>query len=379
MTAGSDDRTPVTLVSGTLGAGKTTLVNRVLRNEAGYEVAVLVNDMGEVNVDAQLVAGDADGDVVDLTNGCICCRLNDDLADEVVRLADDREFDCLLVEASGISEPYPVAKTFLEDDRVSDRYRLDTLVSVLDAYGFWKEFDPETNRPDASDAGGRELAQVLVDQVEFCDVLLLNKCDLVPDDALDEVEDVVRELQPRAELHRTTHADVSPETVLDTGLFDFDAVRRSAGWKRHLAERHDHADGDHDDHTGGDHADHDHADGESHGVSSFCYETTRPFHPERFDAWIDEWPSGVYRAKGFFLLATRPETVMGLNRAGPSVTAGPIGEWRAEDDPATRLVFIGTELDEAAIREQLDGCLLTDEEATEETDAAAFSDPFPTA
>jgi G3E family GTPase len=378
MTVGSDDRTPVTLVSGTLGAGKTTLVNRVLRNEAGYEVAVLVNDMGEVNVDAQLVAGDADGDVVDLTNGCICCRLNDDLADEVVRLADEREFDCLLVEASGISEPYPVAKTFLEDDRVSDRYRLDTLVSVLDAYGFWKEFDPATNRPDAGDAGGRELAQVLVDQVEFCDVLLLNKCDLVPDDALDEVEDVVRELQPRAGLHRTTHADVSPETVLDTGLFDFDAVRRSAGWKRHLAEGHDRADEGHD-HTAGDHAGHDHAD-ESHGVSSFCYETTRPFHPERFDAWIDEWPSGVYRAKGFFLLATRPETVMGLNRAGPAVTAGPIGEWRPDDEPATRLVFIGAEVDEAAIRERLDDCLLTDEEASEETDAAAaLSDPFPTA
>ncbi|RYJ13845.1 GTP-binding protein [Halogeometricum borinquense] len=363
MTAGSDDTRPVTLVSGTLGAGKTTLVNRILQNQAGYDVAVLVNDMGEINVDAELVAGSTDEDVIDLTNGCICCRLRDDLTDEVVRLADERAFDCLLVEASGVSEPFPIAKTFLEEDEVTDRYRLDTMVSVLDAYGFWKEFDPETTRPDGRHPGGRELANVLVDQVEFCDVLLLNKCDLVPDDAIDEVEAVARELQPRASLYRTTYADVSPETVLDTGLFDFDAVRRSAGWKRQLA-------GEHED-------SHDRADGEGdHGVSSFCYESTRPFHPERFNTWIDEWPSGVYRAKGFFLLPTRSETVMGLNRAGPSVTAGPIGEWRADDEPATRLVFIGTDVDEAAIREQLADCLLTDEEMA---DADAFSDPFPTA
>ncbi|SFR68757.1 CobW family GTP-binding protein [Halogeometricum limi] len=361
MTAGSAETIPVTIVSGTLGAGKTTLVNRILENDAGYDVAVLVNDMGEVNVDAELVAGSTDDDVIDLTNGCICCRLQDDLASEVTRLADERVFDCLLVEASGISEPFPIARTFVENDAVAERYRLDTMVSVLDAYGFWKEFDPETNRPTEQAAGGRELADVLVDQVEFCDVLLLNKCDLVPHDELDGVESVVREMQPRAGIHRTTHADVPAETVLDTNLFDFDAIRRSAGWKRRLAE---------------DHHGHDHDHGNAHGVSSFCYETTRPFHPERFEAWMDEWPPGVYRAKGFFLLSTRPETVMGLNRAGPSVTAGPIGRWQPDDEPTTRLVFIGAELDEEAIREQLDACLVEDgaEVPTEE-----LSDPFPTA
>ncbi|MDS0292709.1 CobW family GTP-binding protein [Halogeometricum luteum] len=364
MTLGDGDEIPVTIVSGTLGAGKTTLVNHVLEKQTDRDVAVLVNDMGEVNVDARLVAG-ADEDVIELTNGCVCCRLKDDLATEVVRLAEERSFDCLVVEASGISEPLPIARTFLEDEAVSEHYRLDTMVSVLDAYGFWKEFDPETENPSETEEGGRELADVLVDQVEFCDVLLLNKCDLVPDDALEDIEAVVRELQPRAGLHRTTRSDVAPETVLDTGLFDFDAVRRSAGWKRHLAESHDHGDHDH---------------GNAHGVSSFCYESERPFHPERFEAWMDEWPSGVYRAKGFFLLSTRPETVMGLNRAGPSVTAGPIGQWRDDDDPATRLVFIGTDLEEGAIREELDACLCTDEEmANADAGESAVSDPFPRA
>ncbi|ELZ34551.1 GTPase [Halogeometricum pallidum JCM 14848] len=369
MTLG-DGEIPVTIVSGTLGAGKTTLVNRVLEEQTDHDVAVLVNDMGEVNVDARLVAGSDDGDVIELTNGCVCCRLRDDLTTEVVRLAEERTFDCLLVEASGISEPLPIARTFLEDEAVAERYRLDTMVSVLDAYGFWREFDPETERPREDADAGRELADVLVDQAEFCDVLLLNKCDLVPDDALETIEGIVRELQPRADLHRTTRADVAPEAVLDTGLFDFDAVKRSAGWKQRLAEAHDEED----------HEDHDHHEGNDHGVSSFCYESERPFHPERFEAWMDEWPSGVYRAKGFFLLSTRPETVMGLNRAGPSVTAGPIGQWRDDDDPATRLVFIGTDIEEEAIRAQLDGCLCTDEEmADADADGNAVSDPFPRA
>ncbi|SFG78059.1 GTPase, G3E family [Halopelagius inordinatus] len=371
-----DDRIPVTLVSGTLGAGKTTLVNNVLRNAGEYDVAVLVNDMGEVNIDAELIAGSADDDVIDLTNGCICCQLQGDLVSEVNRLARERSFDVLLVEASGISDPVPVARTFLGDTADGEdptaHYRLDTVVSVVDAYGFWKEFDPDAERPAELDAPGRTLADVLVDQVEFCDVLVLNKCDLVPDDELDEMERVVRELQPRATVYRETYADVSPDAVLATGLFDYEEVSRSSGWKRRLRE----GDGDEghggESHEGHDHADHDHA--AAHGVTSFLYESDRPFHPGRLDDYLTEWPDGVVRAKGFFRLATRPETVMGLNRAGPSVTAGPIGRWGEGDDRRTRLVFIGRDVPEESVRSALDDCLTTEAELE---DAGELSDPFP--
>nr|WP_217629002.1 GTP-binding protein [Halopelagius longus] len=378
-----DDRIPVTLVGGTLGAGKTTLVNNVLRNAGAHDVAVLVNDMGEVNIDAELIAGSADDDVIDLTNGCICCQLQGDLVAAVNRLARERSFDYLLVEASGISDPVPVARTFLgetegEEDP-TDYYRLDTVVSVVDAYGFWKEFDPEAERPDGSDAPGRTLADVLVDQVEFCDVLVLNKCDLVPDEELDEVERVVRELQPRATVYRETYADVSPEAVLGTGLFDYEEVSRAAGWKRRMREGDGRRGGGGDEERHDGHEEHDHADGEhdhaaAHGVTSFLYESDRPFHPERLDDYLEAWPDGVVRAKGFFRLATRPETVMGLNRAGPSVTAGPIGRWNEDDDRRTRLVFIGTDVPEASVRSALDDCLATDAELE---DAEGLSDPFP--
>lgn len=388
MTHKEDGRIPVTLVSGTLGAGKTTLVNNVLRDPGGRDVAVVVNDMGEVNVDAELIAGSTEGDVIDLTNGCICCRLRGDLVEEVNRLAEERSFDYLLIEASGISDPIPVARTFLgrTDDEAdpTEYYRLDTVVSVIDAYGFWKEFDPEAARPAESDAPGRTLADAFVDQVEFCDVLVLNKCDLVPDDELDELERVIRELQPHATIYRETYADVSPNAVLGTGLFDYEEVSRSTGWKRRLREGRGEGggvDGDGHGEDGNDHADHDHGEGdhhhdyaELHGVTSFVYESERPFHPARLDDYLTEWPDGVVRAKGFFKLATRPETVMGLNRAGPSVTAGPIGRWGPEDDRRTRLVFIGTDVPEPSIRDALDDCLATDAELD---GAAELSDPFP--
>ncbi|MFC6726363.1 CobW family GTP-binding protein, partial [Halobium palmae] len=228
---GHDDRIPVTVVSGYLGAGKTTLVNRLLRNPGGREIAVVVNDMGEVNIDAELVAREAGEDgVIDLANGCICCRLQDDLVTEVDRLAERRSFDYLLVEASGISEPVPIARAFVEGTEESDvdpteRFRLDTTVSVVDAYGFWKEFDAGASLPADHDPE-RPLADVLVEGIEFCDVLLLNKCDLVPAETLDEIEGFVRELGPRARLHRTTHSDVDPGAVLGTGRFDFEAAMR---------------------------------------------------------------------------------------------------------------------------------------------------------
>ncbi|WP_049893417.1 CobW family GTP-binding protein [Halogranum rubrum] len=371
------DQIPVTLVSGYLGSGKTTLVNHVLNDPQGHDVAVIVNDMGEVNIDAELIA-DSSGDdgVVDLSNGCICCRLQSDLLTEAKRLAETRSFDYLLVEASGISEPIPVAQVFTvgsdeSDVDPADYFRLDTTVSVVDAYGFWKEFDVDEGLPDRMRTPDRPLADVLVDSIEFCDVLLLNKCDMVPDDELARIEAVVRELQPRAEIIRTEYSAVDPSLVLGTGRFDFEQARREVGWKRHLADSHSHGaeSASHDEHD-----DHDHlSTAERHGISSTVYRQQRPFHPERLQAWFDDWSGDIVRAKGFFSLAGRPDTVMGFSQAGPSVQAGPIGAW-GDDDPETRLVFIGTNLDELSLASELDDCLATDDEL----DAGSFDDPFPT-
>lgn len=374
------ETTPVTVVSGPLGAGKTTLINHMLDDPGDRDIAVIINDMGEINIDAELLSRsskDDEPDIVDLSNGCICCRLQDDLLTEAANLAETRSFDTLVVESSGISEPIPVARTFIDgsadsDIDPTDHYRLDTMVSVIDAYGFWKEFDAGTSLPEGikSDAG-RPLADILVEGIEFCDVLLFNKCDMVPDAQLDEIETTIRTLQPRAEIIRTTYSDIDPTKVLDTGRFDFAEATRSAGWKQTLAgdestESESHSDHDHDRASAAD----------QHRVSSFVYARERPFHPERLDEWLDSWAGDVVRAKGIFRLAGRND-VMGLNQAGPSVQAGPIGEWDEDDERRTRLVFIGTDMDEEKIIAELDGCLLNGDELN--TDRSGFDDPFPTA
>ncbi|PSP74994.1 cobalamin biosynthesis protein CobW [Halobacteriales archaeon QS_3_64_16] len=390
--ARTDDRIPVTVLSGYLGAGKTTLVNHLLANPGEHEIAVIVNDMGEINIDAELLAdgtesedesgaesadaGDTNEEsgIVDLSNGCICCRLQDDLLTEAKRLLDSREFDYLVVEASGISEPIPIARAFTlgtddSDLDPTELFDLDTMVTVLDTYGFWKEFDAGQSVPDEPDPT-RPLADVLVDGIEFCDILLMNKCDMVPDEVLGEIETVVSRLGPRAEILRTTHSEVDPAEILDTGRFDFEEAARAPGWKRELAA----GDGDDTEHV--DHVGHEHAEGRSaadaHGVSSFVYRESRPFHPERFDEWLDTWAGDVIRAKGFFHIAGREGAVMGLSRAGQSVRAGPIGEW-GEESPETKLVFIGTGMDEEAMLADLEDCLATEAEL----DSKTLADPFP--
>jgi len=370
-----DDRIPVTVLSGYLGAGKTTMVNHLLANPGDRRIAVILNDMGEVNVDAELVARENDEEgIVDLSNGCICCRLQDDLLSEAAALAESREFDYLLVESSGISEPIPVARAFTEGTEDSEidpteRFRLDTMVTVLDTYGFWKEFDAGESLPgDGEPAADRPLADVLVEGIEFCDVLVLNKTDMVPDDVLDEIESVAERIGPRAERIRTSYSEVDPGAVLGTERFDFETAKRSPGWKREIAEAEGGSDAEADGEGG--HA-HDHAEGAAaaHGVDSFVYRSPEALAPEPFADWLDDWDGAIVRAKGVANVAGTDE-VIGVSQAGPSVQAGPIGEWGPEDDRRTRLVFIGSEMEESRIRRELDDLAASDPEAVE--DATAF-------
>ena len=389
----NSDPIPVTILSGSLGAGKTTTLNHVLSSDQELNAAVLVNDMGEVNVDADLVERESDltqndDEIIEMSNGCICCRLRGDMLDEVGRLADERDFEYLLVESSGISEPIPVAQTFARGFEDADFdptgvYELDTMVSVVDAHSFWKGFDSGQALTDDSvdPESNRVPEEALMDQIEFCDVLLLNKCDLVPDDELEEIEAVLRALQPRAKIVRTEHGAVDPTEILNTGRFDFDRASQSAGWKRELQHGHHHE-----------------SASEEHGVSSFVFESDRPFHPERISELFAGLPEKVVRAKGFFWSAGREDVAMGLDKSGQSVRAGPKGTWIATlpkaqqekyfaarpaikenwdeqwGDRGTQLVFIGREFDEASLVEQLEDCVLSDAEMGESFEE--YPDPF---
>ncbi|NGM68454.1 GTP-binding protein [Natronolimnobius sp. AArcel1] len=433
----SDDSLPVTVLSGTLGAGKTTVLNHLLR-ESDRDLAVLVNDMGEVNVDADRVAEssditDEDEELIELSNGCICCELRGDLLDAIGELtAADRKFDALVVESTGVAEPLPVAQTltlgfdqadldpteFYEETGIEplSGCHLDTTVTVVDAHQFNAAMESDEILDD--DGTEKHLGNLLVEQVEFCDVLLLNKCDLVDEPTLAEIESTLEVLQPRAEIIRTKHGRVDPNTIIETDRFDFEEASHSAGWIKELQEPHESAE-------------------EEHGVTSFVFEARRPFHPERFADLLDDFPSNVVRSKGHFWIASyedeqresseprtgatgseqgedpdassgtasekrhvrRMDEAITVNVAGQSVRVAPAGQWvdslpadeREEHldenpdlkagwhvrwgDRGIRLVLIGTDMDHDSLRGDLEDCLLTDDELEE--DWSTYEDRFP--
>ncbi|WP_312911970.1 CobW family GTP-binding protein [Natronosalvus caseinilyticus] len=420
---GQTEQIPVTILSGSLGAGKTTLLNHLLTTAEDRSLAVLVNDMGEVNVDAELIAEgselDLEDGVAELSNGCICCELQDDLETAVVRLARDRDFDHLIVESSGISEPAPVARLFTTESRVAARYAVDTLVTVLDTPAFLEAFAGDEVPERRGTEDDRPLSDLLVEQVEVSNLVLLNKADLCSEGELEHAAELVRALQPDAETVRTEFSAVDPDRLLGRGLFDADRLADLPGWKRALDEgsetRDDDGerDSDHEHHEGGGYEHHEggghdhHGDGghgrnhdhrhpdEIYGVSSFVFRRRRPFHPERFADVLRELPSEIVRSKGTAWIADNEMRVT-VAQAGPSVRATAQGPWIASlpaverdmlrsnrpdlewhdehGDRRTELVFIGTDYDEEALRAELSHALVTDDERSEGVDG-----PFPVA
>ncbi len=390
------NKIPVTVLSGYLGAGKTTILNHILNNRQGLKVAVIVNDMSEVNIDAELVRKGSnisrtEEKLVELSNGCICCTLREDLLIEVEKIATAGDVDYIVIESTGISEPIPVAQTFSYIDEemgidLTKFCQLDTMVTVVDANRFWIDFGSGESLLDRKEAvdqsDNREIADLLIDQIEFCDVLILNKCDLVSEKELIKLENVLKTLQPKANIIRTAYGKVDPKEILSTGLFDFEVASASAGWIRELSfgvENHM-------------------PETEEYGISSFVYSNRLPFHSERFYHYIHSLPKEVVRAKGIVWCASRNDLALLMSQAGPSIQIEPVSYWVASlpkneqkiilkenphlvqewdhqyGDRHSKLVFIGSDLPVSEIIEDLDKCILTDNELEE--DWESFTDSF---
>ena len=389
---------PVTVLSGFLGAGKTTLLNHVLNNRQGLKVAVIVNDMSEVNIDADLVRdGGAnlsrtDEKLVEMTNGCICCTLRDDLLKEVRALAEGERFDYLLIESTGISEPLPVAATFdfrgEDGDSLSDVAILDTMVTVVDAVNLLRDYSSTDFLGDRGESLGeddkRTLVDLLVEQIEFADVVVLNKVDDASPAQLEAARKIIRALNPDADIVEASFSRVPFERVLNTGRFDFERAQQHPLWFKELYGFADHT-----------------PETEEYGVGSFVYRARRPFDPAKFHQFLRETWAGVIRAKGHFWIATRPQWLGELSQAGAIVRTEGLGFWWANvpvdrwpNDPFWRqslkknwsdvygdrrqeIVFIGTDMDQWAIAARLDACLVSGKPGMHIAEWSGLADPFP--
>lgn len=392
---------PVTVLSGFLGAGKTTLLNYILHNKQGLKVAVIVNDMSEVNVDANLIKTEntlsrTEEKLVEMSNGCICCTLREDLMVEVERLAKENRFDYLLIESTGISEPIPVAQTFsfVDDENgidLSNFSYVDTMVTVVDAFNFFNDFGSSEKLHDRNltDIEGdfRNIVSLLTDQIEFANIIILNKIDLVSEGHLGVLKATLQKLNPSAKILETSHSKIDPKEVLNTKLFNFEEAEQSTGWIEEL-EKDAHA-----------------PETETYGIGSFVYRSTKPFDPIRFSNFVEhKFPDNVIRSKGLFWLASRPDQALVWGQAGSSLKVDSAGVWWSSmprdrrlqnsvftdnqldiekhwdvlfGDRKNELVFIGQDIDVVSITNALNYCLSTTEELTSGYWKLGYKDNWP--